>query len=44
MYHGCVLCVEPVLEVEREKGIKMVVGKPKKMRLKNGWKEIIKKC
>ena len=38
MYHRCVLCVELVLE---ERGIKMVVGKPKKMRL-NGWKEIIK--
>ena len=39
----CVLCVEPVLEVERERGIKMAVGKPRKMRLKTGWKEIIKK-
>ena len=38
MYHGCVLCVEPVLE---EKGIKMAVEKPRKMRL-NGWEEIIK--
>ena len=37
----CVLCVESMLEVERERGIKMAVGKPKKMRL-NGWKEIIK--
>ena len=37
------LCVEPVLEVERERGIKMTVGKPRKMGLKNGWKEIIKK-
>ena len=34
----CVLCVETVLE---ERGIKMAVEKPKKMRL-NGWKEIIK--
>ena len=40
------LCVELVLEVERERerGIKMTVGKPRKMGLKNGWKEIIKKC
>ena len=37
------LCVEPVLEVEREKGIKMTIGNSRKMRLKNSWKEIIKK-
>ena len=37
------LCVEPVLEVERERGIKMTVGKLRKMGLKNSWKEIIKK-
>ena len=37
MYHECVLCVEPVLE---ERGTKMAVEKPIKMRL-NGWKEII---
>ena len=41
----CVLCVELVLEAERERerGIKMAIEKPRKMRLKNGWKEIIKK-
>ena len=38
MYHGCVLCVESVVE---ERGIKMAVEKPRKMRL-TGWKEIIK--
>ena len=37
------LCIEPVLEVERERGIKMTVGKFRKMILKNSWKEIIKK-
>ena len=38
MYHGCVcvLCVEPVLEVER--GIKIAVGKPRKAQ-ENGWKQ-----
>ena len=39
----CVLCVEPVLEIERERGIKIAIGKLRKMRLKNSWKEIIKR-
>ena len=41
---GLCVCVEPVVEFKGEREEKkMTVGKPRKMGLKNGWKEMIKK-